>query len=408
MTRIQTAVSGGFDAATGDEILAAIQALMRSQEMLTQPDEVDWRMAPVADVRDATLARFAAGRFRSTFRSIRPLLQDESEIKGPVGERPAPPPALLPSVRTRAELDDDARAYALGLVHAWVQDPSNVRLLRIGLDLWPDAEVLGHVIALLRPLVDSAAPGPASRVAWFCVSELFRAGATETGFVPDGEFLPASVNLEAYRALLGQEAVRITQRPQRLLPWYVRQQALLFLATFDPGAAPKGSGASTETRLYRDLILFLRGEGAGLSDFSTLAVLGRRAFVDRDRAIGFTQTGLKPSHSHEIVDKDPAFALELIEADDRFADSLSARARADLRGSGARGRLGELEVLADVVRAEHPTGPLRNELSLLRFARAFLQDWRKRRPAPDAITPAFVRLKRRDDRGVFHKWRRYA
>ena len=356
-------------------------------------------MAPVADVRDATLARFAAGRFRSTFRSIRPLLQDHRDTATPP-PRHAPPSALLPSARTRAELDDDARTYALSLIHAWVQDPSNVRLLRIGLDLWPDVEVLRHIIGLLRPLTDTAAPGPSRRVAWFCVSELLRAGATETGFVPDGESLPASVDLAGYRTLLGQEARRLARLPQRSLPWYVRQQALLFLATFEPAAAPTAA-QDAETRLHHDLIQFLCGKGARLEDFSTLAVLARRAFVDRDRAIRLTQRGgLKAPHTHEIVDKDPAFALELIDADKRFADSLSPRARADLCGARPARRAGALEVLADVVRAEHPKGPLRNELSLLRFARAFLRDWREQKTAPEVITPAYVRLRRRDDAGI--------
>ena len=314
--------------------------------------------------------------------------------------RHAPPSALLPSARTRVELDDDARAYALSLIHAWVQDPSNVRLLRIGLDLWPDVEVLRHIIALLRPLTEPAALGPSRRVAWFCLSELLRAGATETGFVPDGEFLPASVDIAGYRALLGQEAIRLARLPQRSLPWYVRQQALLFLATFDPVAAPTAASRDAETRLYRDVIRFLRGKGARLGDFPTVAVLARRAFLDRERAVRLTQRGLDAPRTQEILDKDPAFALELIDADERIADNLSPRARAELCSPPPVRRTGDFEVLADIVRAEHPTGPLRNELGLLRFARAFLRAWRAQRTPPEAITPAYVRLRRRDDGGI--------
>src|SRR5688572_21329245 len=79
MERIQHAVSGGFDAVGGEEILAAIQGLTRSQDVHSpdRPKEGRWEMAPIADVRDATVARFSATKYRTTFRSLRPLMIDE-------------------------------------------------------------------------------------------------------------------------------------------------------------------------------------------------------------------------------------------------------------------------------------------------------------------------------------------
>ena len=76
MNRIQSAGSGGFDALGGEEILNAIQGLMRAQEALRFSDDSGWRLSPVPDVSDDTVARFGAARYRTTFRSIRPLLQD--------------------------------------------------------------------------------------------------------------------------------------------------------------------------------------------------------------------------------------------------------------------------------------------------------------------------------------------
>ena len=58
MNRIQSAVSGGFDALGGEEILDAIQGLMRAQEALSIGDDSGWRLSPVPDVRDDTVARF--------------------------------------------------------------------------------------------------------------------------------------------------------------------------------------------------------------------------------------------------------------------------------------------------------------------------------------------------------------
>ena len=77
MRRIQSAVSGGFDAVEGEVILDTIQGLVRSQQELSRA-QVDsgWEFAPKSDVREETVARFAANRFRKTYRSIRPLLED--------------------------------------------------------------------------------------------------------------------------------------------------------------------------------------------------------------------------------------------------------------------------------------------------------------------------------------------
>ena len=46
MNRIQSAVSGGFDALGGEEILDAIQGLMRAQEALSIGDDSGWRFSP--------------------------------------------------------------------------------------------------------------------------------------------------------------------------------------------------------------------------------------------------------------------------------------------------------------------------------------------------------------------------
>ena len=59
----------------GEEILDAIQGLTRTQDTLSLRDESGWQFSPTPDVQDDTVARFGAGRFRTTFHSIRSLLQ---------------------------------------------------------------------------------------------------------------------------------------------------------------------------------------------------------------------------------------------------------------------------------------------------------------------------------------------
>ena len=167
MQRIQRAVSGGFDASGGEEILNAVQGLMKAQERYSEhrTREKDWVLAPVADVGDATVARFAAARFRRTYRSLRPLLLNASNADSDSSDQKDSNRELWRVARTQQELDDDVRAFALGLIENWIDDPANVRLLRIGLDLWPDSAVLKSVLNLLWPFIEK---GGSTRSAEAC------------------------------------------------------------------------------------------------------------------------------------------------------------------------------------------------------------------------------------------------
>ena len=410
MSRIQSAVSGGFDAIGGEEILDSIQGLMRSQQALSdQPEKSGWRFSPLPDVRDETVARFAAARFRTTFRSIRPLLEDSTPLATNAGESEAAGSTLTRPGRNQHELDEDVRAFALGLIERWVEDPSNVRLLRIGLDLWPDTELLRAVLGLLRPFTEKGGRRKAPRrvawysrrVAWYCLSEILRAGATETGLVEDDECLPTAVDLTAYRTILREEAARLVPLPHATIPWYLRQQALLFLATYDPTAAPVvRTGRSAETKHYREMIRFLRGEGGQLrikgSEFATLAVLSRRAFSDREKSIALTLQALTPPRKREIAERDPSFVLELIETEtDNFLFSfhdLPARVREDLCLEASTNG-DDRRSLFEIVMQDRPTRSLRNELALLRFASSFLEKLPEAAKVIETITPMQMQLK---------------
>lgn len=403
MNRIQSAVSGGFDAIGGEEILDAIQGLMRVQEGLSVGDESGWRLSPVPDVRDETVARFGAYRYRTTFRSIRPLVSDESEL----GSDNILPGSRFSVSRNKRELDEDAKAFALGLIQRWIDDPSNVRLLRVGLDLWPDVELLREVLYLFRPFAEKGGGRKdprTKRVAWYCLAEVLRAGATETGLVPDTESLPSEIDLELYRKELLIEAARLVGLPARTIPWYLRQQALLFLSVYNPSRAPvKRAGRLPETRHYRELIRFLRGEVEPRrgSDFATLAVLARRGFLDQVRAVELILPRLTPLRKQTLGERDLSFLLELMHAEPQklLFDDLPARLREDLCRADPPLSEGFI-TLADAVLRDHPTGPLRNELSLLRFAKVFLEQWQEQEAPSEVITPIQVQLKLNEEFGA--------
>lgn len=408
MKRIQAAVSGGFDALAGEEILDAIEGLMRPQVPAEAADTSGWKLAPVPDVRDETVARFGAARYRTTFRSIRPLLQhDDDPDAGSSNTRRVSTTDRLRVTRTQGDLDEDAHTFALGLVQRWIEDPANVRLLRVGLDLWPDAELLREVLELIRPYTVTGGRRKAPRrVAWYCLAEVLRAGATETGIVNDGESLPANVDVVEYRKVLCVEASRLVELSSQTIPWYLRQQALLVLAVIDPNGAPvTRTGRGPETRPYRELIRYLRGEGDKLScnsvDFAVLAILARRSMRAKEQAIELAQHGISAARVRQIAQRDPSFFLELFNAapsGDVF-QGLPARIREDLCIDEPPNE-GEGQTLTTLANGTHGRGSLRNELSLLCFARAFLTELARREKAPDVVTPAQVQLQLREDRGV--------
>jgi len=395
MDRIQHAVSGGFDAIGGQDILDAVQGLVRSQARYSSErvSRDSWLLAPVADVRDDTVARFAAARFRTTFRSLRPLLEDRPNVLEP-GIDGFEDDLSTPGISlTKSELDDEAMAYALGLIENWVENPSNVRLLRIGLDLWPDAEVLKQVLMILHQHIDKGGRRKAKRrIAWYCLGEIFRAGATETGFVKDNESLPDAIDLDAYHGVLLDEAESLSVSHWPTLPWYLQQQILLFLAVHGPDRAPLvRRGRKLETKLYRDLIFFLRGEPKAMSDreYATLAILARRSFLDEPRAVSLISDNITINRLRLIAQRDPSFALEILEVRPEFSEALPPRIRHDLCLSPMTVPEGWQSLAQQTVASGEV---LRNEPTLLRFAAAFL-DIISKDNTPEVITPCDILLK---------------
>jgi hypothetical protein len=372
MRTIQQAVSGGFDAAGGEEILASIQGLLGTQTRHAARDDSGWSFAPVPDVRDATVARFAAGRYRSTFRSLRPLLENVQAAENDDSDTDDDPPissgVSRSGGRTQTDLDDDAQAFALGLVDRWVEDPSNVRLLRIGLDLWPAPDVLRNVLSLLRPFTEKGGKRKAPRrVAWYCLAEIFRAGATETGFVADDESLPSGIDPDGYRAVLREEAHRLLALPAQRLPWYLSQQVLLFLSVSErDGALSLGRGTRAETTHYRDLIRYLHGESDRLTadEYAVIAILTRRSYRHSSTAASLAGRNLTPHRLEQIAQRDPSFAEELGGIGELGEESFSSQSSISSVPIQC-----ELEDrLSELVSSSASDRGLRDELSLLSFA----------------------------------------
>ena len=368
MTRIQSAVSGGFDVAGGEAILEAVRGLMQTQRHHPQQplDPGGWALSPIADVPDATVARFGASRFRRVYRWLRPLFEDSgSSIDDPEGhEAPSSEPsnAAYDRVRNRAELDNDAEVFAAGLIQSWVEDPSNIRLLRVAVDMWPSASTAKRILALLMPYAQRESNDEAHQIARYCLAELLRAGATETGLVQDAEALP--LDIDEYREALRVAAEQIAKHEGTEPPWYLRQQALLFLAAAGSNY-DEPARRDRETSRYAALLRFLRDPDSASSpaDFATYSVLARRSFLP-SQAAQMILGQVDRRRLTKIAEADPALAIELVGLRPGLSDLLPDHIRRDLcltntlpPGSTS---------LADLVLGDE--NPFRDELALLQFA----------------------------------------
>lgn len=221
MRQLQENLSGPFDYSTLVDLAAGLDGLMSLAELQSAAvtgTTSDLALAEVGqrriEVRDDTLTRFSAYRLAKTLR-LRRSMTDVTAFGG----------AVDPEVAFDHEFEATARRF----VSAWSRNPSLVTVLRYGMDLYPSVEILEPVLAALKTKLCGDADRSGRRTAEYVLSELFRAGAVETGLQsPTDE--AAQLKLEAYRARLEEEAEVVMRVPESSRPWYVQQQAMLFLA----------------------------------------------------------------------------------------------------------------------------------------------------------------------------------
>jgi len=329
--RIQGAVSGAFDMLHGTDLIGAIEGFFHTQKRYSteQTPKDKGRtgfLVGTSDMRDDTAARFAAGRFRRTFRSLRPLLAGDSaqasndDHKSDDDENGSVLPDNL--VLSKQQLDERARLFAALLIEEWTTNPGNVRLLRIALDIYPDADFLDQILAILRPgWQPKGSRGPRKEVRAYCLAELFRAGATETGAVRDGECLPEGVSIDKYHRRLTDEATEIlkkflaTRSPGTRFPWYIMQQVFIYLIARNKFPEAVSTLRSRGGRLmshYRKFSEFLTGYPPLTIEerviYIVIAKTGFRLF-DIDQLV--PETGISDEFLIRLHEVSPPVATEL-------------------------------------------------------------------------------------------------
>ncbi len=390
--RIQTQVSGTFDMLHGTELIGTIEGFFHTQQRYSTTDgkEAESLLVGVPDMADGTAARFSAGKFRRTFRSLRPLLADvlDSAQGNPEEqddlEEPAPRPSL---VLSKTQLDERGKLFSALLIEEWIKNPGNVRLLRIALDIYPDREFLEEVLKLVRPGWESRKFRKAKReVRLYCLAELFRAGATETGIVPldEQECLPSDVSIEAYHERLIEEAQEIfaaysspgssATRATRF-PWYLMQQVFLYLAArnqIPDMALTTSARGGVAMRHYWQLLKFLGGDTQiNLSDRAVLLAEVNTAFGVRGFEYLAATSRISSKFLTRVNSISPRLATELWE---RFGTQSGAAAKQTAVRLGIVPSPSVLTKVTVAQVASDRTNPFIEEENLLQLARFLLSE----------------------------------
>jgi Reverse transcriptase (RNA-dependent DNA polymerase) len=271
MKALQNELSGPFDLMALQQVETGLTGLLALAELALQSEsthehassfpELAAMAKPKIDVRDDTLTRFSAYRLRKALR-LRRSMTDPSE---PVGETTA-----------GDMLVHDFEMTARRLISAWVSNPSLVQVLRYGLDVFPSESLLRPVTKGLLSKLSDGVEEYERRVAFYVLAELFKAGAVETGMGTRLEEPQRIGDLREYRSHLADVAYEVIEMSG--VPWYVNQQAALFLACC--GRRADVSLNEEELNRHRALHDYLRGASRRSSlepmDRFTVAMLGHR------------------------------------------------------------------------------------------------------------------------------------
>ncbi|QMT20931.1 reverse transcriptase [Bacillus velezensis] len=229
MNTIQHGISGTPDADSLQQIIGELFGLLRMSDALEGEGikkgnelELSRIYLPHMDIRDETLKRFSATRLVKTLRFKKSMtVHNEQVAINETGTK----------VMTASQmLEHEFETVARKLISSWAENPSLSLLLKCGFELYPDVTLLYPVLeALELKLFDKSVSPDEIKTAEYVISDLLRAASTSIGYKP-GYVYPESVNLNGFREELAAFAKKLVST-EKHFPWYVKQQAILFLIT---------------------------------------------------------------------------------------------------------------------------------------------------------------------------------
>jgi hypothetical protein len=224
MNGLQAQLSGPFDFNSLVQTEAGLSGLLAMAELgfhIQADKTLQNSRSPLAaiarprsEVKDDTLTRFSAYRLSKILRKKRIFSDLTSEDDG---------------ITARQALEYEFEALARRLAGIWLFNPSLVQVLKNALDTFPSSELIQPILEELKRFAYSDGSLSIQCHGFYILTEIFRAGATETGFWLEEDSNFSVGNLSEYRNTLAKYAREIISNEKT--PWYTAQQASFFLST---------------------------------------------------------------------------------------------------------------------------------------------------------------------------------
>lgn len=232
MQMLQGALSGTPDIESLRQIVGGLDSFLQLSEQLNDSTTKKYNNLALSkitalnvDVNSDTLKRFAAKRIVDALR-----LQ-----KGMIGSKVNDiPKDQTITASPIVNIDHDFEIYARKLIAVWSKNPSLSSLLKFGLDLYPDPDLLVIVIDALKSKMENINQDHKILIkeklaAEYITADLFRSGAVWIGYRQGYEY-PQNLDILNFREDLAIFAREILDHPEQY-SWYTKQQASLFLAS---------------------------------------------------------------------------------------------------------------------------------------------------------------------------------
>jgi len=308
MKLYQEAISGTFDLDSLIQAAGGLDGLLWLSEQLEDPHSrktSPLQLANIAvantDVREDTVKRFAATRIALALRMRLAMTDTEG---APEGDR-----VINESVNAGAALNHEFEAMARKLIKCWANNPALALLLRVGLDLFPHPRLLDPVLEALESKLytpakeDSRTTRQEVLVAEYVAADLLRAGATETGHREDAEY-PDSADITRYRQQLSNFARRLLLERGDRSPWYLKQQAMLYLASIGDHSVATTQVAELENyRILHQALLYSPCKEKDFEKALPLALVGQQLAPEPDRFAAWLIESLRATKSPEVIER---------------------------------------------------------------------------------------------------------
>jgi hypothetical protein len=317
MEMLNAELSGTFDLESLAQAAGGLDGLLGISDQIDdaeKPKPSRLALATVAlpntDVRDDTVKRFVATRLAQLMRHRLAMTDTDARVDSA--------DAFSGRVTNGRVLAHEFESTARKFIKCWADNPALALLLRCGLDLFPHPRLLAPVAeARGVKLFDvsqglDAARKTEVRVAEYVLADLLRAGAVETGF-RDAEEYPEGVDVVGYREELGALARRVlSDRPDS--PWYLQQQARLYLASIGDMSVAAGTGADTDMlrpySVLQRVAMYEQASGTDLKAVLPLALVAQQLQPNPRRFGTWLADGLRRT-SNETLQADVLRTLAL-------------------------------------------------------------------------------------------------